>query len=278
MGREKRNAIIGQLRDAYDGFTDQGFGSVGLVSYEARFSVLGASTLALEQFESVNQELGERFIKFRVRSNESRAKVLKAIGNVGKEGGMRSEIESSIRQFLDGLTEEGPPSSVPDWCLDSLSDLSDFTAKARSHVQRDRKHNLMYLPKPEIATRLGKELAKLLLSLADIRGNQEPDEADFQTVLRVAEDCLPPNRYAVLNHLRLCHFEGKFALTADIVKATKLPESTAKQTLEDLHVLGLVSKQVVSFHGAVERTRWRLDPEWGDKLYGVWLCSGQIAA
>jgi len=42
----------------------------------------------VENFESVNQELGERFIKFRVRSGESQAKVQRAIANVGKEGGL----------------------------------------------------------------------------------------------------------------------------------------------------------------------------------------------
>jgi hypothetical protein len=32
MRRESRNAIISDLRDAYDGFTDQGYGNLGMVS------------------------------------------------------------------------------------------------------------------------------------------------------------------------------------------------------------------------------------------------------
>jgi hypothetical protein len=69
MRQESRNAIISDLRDAYDGFTDQGKGNVGKVAYESRFTLLSASTLAIERTNSVDQELGERFVKFRARGD-----------------------------------------------------------------------------------------------------------------------------------------------------------------------------------------------------------------
>ena len=52
LRHEARNIIIVQLRDAYDGSSAQGYGNLGLVSYRAKFSLLGASTLAPENFES----------------------------------------------------------------------------------------------------------------------------------------------------------------------------------------------------------------------------------
>lgn len=278
MRRETRNAIIGQLRDAYDGFSDQGYGNLGVVSYEAKFSLLAASTLALEQFESVHQELGERFIKFRVHSSDSRAKVQRAIGNVGREDGMRGEIKTAIDRFLDSYETDQPPSVVPDEYLGLLTDLSDFTAIARSHVPRDRNHALQYKPKPEIATRLGKELAKLFLCLADVRGKREPGEAELRTVVRVAEDCIPPNRAAVLSYLRDRYLEYESATpTSDVQVATGLPESTTKQTLEDLFVLGLVHKEIESRQGSVSVATWALR-EWGYRLVDVWAFAGIIPA
>lgn len=85
MRAEARSAVIAGLRDAYDGFTDQGRGNLGRVSYDSRFSLLAASTLAIERTDTVEQELGERFIKFRARSGESRDKVRKAISNIGSD-------------------------------------------------------------------------------------------------------------------------------------------------------------------------------------------------
>src|SRR6266566_4468202 len=74
MRRESRNAIISELRDAYDGFTDQGRGNIGKVGYESRFTLVAASTLAIERADSIDQELGERFIKFRCRGDGSKEK------------------------------------------------------------------------------------------------------------------------------------------------------------------------------------------------------------
>ena len=134
--------------------------------------------------------------------------------------------------------------------------LSDFTAKTRSHVPRDRDGTIQYMPRPEVGTRLGKELGKLLLALAAVRGKPEPDQSDFETVVRVAEDCLPPNRIAVLNALRPhCSPVGP----SEVEKATGLPHSTVNRALEDLRVLGAVESTPGP---GVHTHTWKLVSHW----------------
>jgi hypothetical protein len=229
MRRESRNGIIGDLRDAYDGFSDDGYGNLGKVSYRARFSVLAASTLAIERFGAVDEELGERFIKFRARGSENRSKVRRAIENTGKDDTQRAEITAAINSFLDGL-QSTFPTEAPDDIQSQLIVVSDFIATARSPVPRNRNHQLAYLPRPEVGTRLGKELKKLLLALAHIRGKSIPDSADFLTVCRVAADCLPPNRLSILRSI----LSGG---------PCQLPATTAKHTKDDLHVLGILDTE-----------------------------------
>jgi hypothetical protein len=240
MREDSRKTIIGDLRDAYDGFSDQGRGNLGRVNYEARFTLLCASTLAVEQFSSVEQELGERFVKLRSRGNGGLNKTRKAIANIGSDNQMRQEIESSINGFLDSLPRI-VNTRIPESLQEPLAQLSDFTAKTRSHVQRDRNGDLQYLPKPEVGTRLGKELGKLLMSLASVRGKREPDAEDFDTVIRVAEDCLPPNRLSVIAALR-----ERPMRPVEIQEATGLPPKTATRILDDLRVIGLVEKTPTS--------------------------------
>jgi len=238
MRREVRNSIVADLRDAYDGFSDHGRGNVGKVGYESRFSLITAATLAIERYDTVEQELGERFIKIRARGDGSRAKVRRAIGNIGADSPMRQDIEGAISGFLDSVQIGSP--TIPDALQDRLVTLSDFTAKARSSVARDRNGDLQYLPRPEVGTRLGKELGKLLLALAAFRGKVAPDESDFATVQRVAEDCLPPNRLLVINALR-----GKALRMADVERATGLPHKTTDRVLDDLRVLGVLERTQV---------------------------------
>jgi hypothetical protein len=226
MRRESRSAIIGDFRDAYDGFSDDGYGNVGRVGYQSRFSFLAASTLAIERFDAVDQELGERFIKYRGRGVENRSKVRRAIQNVAKDDTQRTMIITAINDFLNGL-EDAIPTEVPTEIEERLIIVSDFIATARSAVSRDRNHNLDYPPRPEVGTRLGKELTKLLIALAHVRNKSVPDMADFQTVCRVGEDCLPPNRLVILRSL----LSGR---------SCELPPTTAKHAKEDLHVLGIL--------------------------------------
>jgi DNA-binding transcriptional ArsR family regulator len=184
----------------------------------------------------VDQELGERFIKFRARAESGIEKVRKAISNIGADSSMRQDIEGAVSRFLDSL----PPTSecaIPNSLQNNLVDLADFTAKARSSVPRDRNGTLLYRPKPEVGTRLGKELGKLLLALAAVREKPVPDVVDFATVRRVGEDCLPPNRLAVISALK----RGPLR-PSEIVRATGLPHATADRTLEDLSVLGMVER------------------------------------
>ncbi len=263
MRRESRNAILGDLRDAYDGFTDQGKGNVGRVHYASKFSLLAATTLAIERADTVDQELGERFVKFRMRSSENGAKVRQAIRNVGRDDELRQQIEKRISEFLDSLPKNGIAPRVPNDFAEPLAVISDFTATARSYVPRDRHHQVQYLPRPEVGTRLGKELAKLFLALAIVRGKDAPGEDELRLVARVAEDSLPPNRLAVLRVLRTAN---RPLTIAGIATVTHLPWSTAKQTMEDLAVLSIVER----VSGDDEKdSAWKLEPKWADALEGL---------
>ena len=266
MRRETRNAILADLRDAYDGFTDQGRGNLGRISYQARFSLLAASTLAVERFDAIDGELGERCVKFRMRSGETHEKVEQAIKNIGKDNDMRGEIERLVSSFLDGLPAAPQSPEIPTALLPALTSIADFAATARSHVPRDRQHNLRYLPRPEVGTRLGKELAKLLVTLALIRGKPAAGMEELRTVVRVAEDCMPPNRLLVLRYSRCC---GGLK-TSEVAEYTKLPRSTADQVLEDLHVLQIVERTALK-NGIVasDESLWQIARQWGERLENI---------
>lgn len=273
MRRESRNAILADFRDAYDGFTDQGRGNVGHVHYSSRFSVLAASTMAVERFDAIDGELGERFVKFRVRSNESANKTRQAIRNMGRDDGMRTAIERDICQFLDALPPMQQTLEIPEAFVESLTIIADFTAIARSHVPRDRQHNLRYIPRPEVGTRLGKELAKLFLALAIVRGKPAPNCEELRTVARVAEDSLPPNRLALLRALRSATAGLRISELAGL---TGLPRTTVAQVAQDLKVLQLADETCDATAEPLVREPeavWHLANAWRSRLDGIPLLS-----
>jgi len=254
MRRESRNSIFAQLRDAYDGFTDQGRGNIGKVAYESHFTMLTAATLAIERYDTVDQELGERFIKIRSRGDGARDKVRKAISNIGNDDSMREDIDAALSSFMNSLPQ-AKPMRIPERLQEALTDLADFTAKARSPVSRNRNGELQYTPKPEVGTRLGKELGKLLLALGVVHGKSEPDDAEFAIVQRVAEDCLPPNRLRVIDVLRSSE---EAPTISDIEDSSGLPRSTISKALDDLEVLGAIERLYWEEH---ECSVWQIKPK-----------------
>jgi hypothetical protein len=230
--------------------------------------------MAVERFDAVDQELGERFVKARMRANDNVSKVRRAIANIGKDDSMRNEIALAVSGFLDMLPPAPDDLSLSAEDCEALTTISDFTATARSSVPRDKQHNLRYVPRPEVGTRLGKELAKLHWALGLVRGKVRPESSELLTVGRVAEDCLPPNRLAVLRTMRFAA-----AGVSDIAARTGLPRSTVKQTLEDLQVLRLItSNEQPGSADAQKDAPWRLVPDWTEKLKAVpFLSQGKTA-
>lgn len=149
MRAESRNVIFSQLRDAYDGFTSEGKGNIGRVEYSSRFTLLAATTLSIDREDTMQQELGERFVKFRARGDGRIAKTRKAMENIGKDGDMRKEIEDAVCDFLDALGS-ATEVRVPELMIDKLTQLADFVSAARSPVPRDRRGDILYHPKPEV--------------------------------------------------------------------------------------------------------------------------------
>jgi hypothetical protein len=259
MRRQSRAKILSDLRDIYDGFSNHGKGNLGRADYESKFSVLAGTPLAVDRLDAVDQELGERFVKFRIRSHDTASKVRRAIQNVGRDDGMRQEIEKAVLGFFESVNKLSVSLELGNFA-EQLAIIADFTAKARSHVPRDRNHNLTYIPRPEVGTRLGKELTKLFLVSAAIRGKRCGEEEELRLVARVAEDCLPPNRLAVLRVLSVA--VGPVSVS-HVATETRLSWSTANQTLDDLSVLGIV-KHVSET--AEPDSLWQPEPEWNQVL------------
>ncbi len=65
-----RESIIGDLRDAYDGFADLGTGTLGMVHHRSRFTLVAAVTPAIDGYWNLHQQLGERFISFRIHAKD----------------------------------------------------------------------------------------------------------------------------------------------------------------------------------------------------------------
>lgn len=247
----ERVAIFSQLRDAYDGYLEKAFGSgVGKKSYHATFGLLAGVTPVIDVYRSVDQLLGERFLKIRIRTNEERA-IKQAQKNVGKETEMRVELSGGITSFLQNIKLRSI--KIPGNIEKKILNLAMLVSKMRTGVARDRMHIVQIVPETEIGTRLVKQFKKLAISLALVRGKKNVTEKEYKTLIRVGLDMVTKKRLRVLHALPNLEDIGEkdgiekkvYPSTKKVGDYVKMPTSTAREVLEDLWMLRLIKRRGV---------------------------------
>lgn len=237
---ETRMAVLGQLRDAYDGFSGKAFGTGELKQFKSKFGFLFAVTPVIETCWPVINQLGERFVYYRCPKGDSLAKVRAAAANSNQKDQMRAELASASKMVLElPVPDEVPLSTEVE---EQLVSLADLIAVARTPVKRaGRTDEIEYLPSPEVGTRLVGQFIQLARGIAIVRQQPQVDESVMDLIRHVARSGIQHRRLALLKEL---FGESDPVPTVGLGQQLCLPSDTVKRVAEDLWVLGLVKRGV----------------------------------
>lgn len=239
MRSEAREIIFSDLREAYDGYLDKDFGNIGHKGYESHFSLIANVTPVIDKYTSVQQTLGERFLKIRLKEVKMDAKIAKALDNEDKQEEMRKELAEAVRRFYEQKFEIDMV-GFPDRVKVKVVQLAKLVAICRTSVSRDpyRQNTLTYLPEYEVGTRIGIQLKKLARSLACIRGRKEVGEDEVEVLRRVSQDTLAKKTKVLLDFLH--GHSDEWLTTAEVTEKSRIEYQTCRFSLQDLQVLGLL--------------------------------------
>ena len=271
MYRMERDAIIGQLRDMFDGRYTADYGSAAQhKAYTSSFNVIAGVTPDIDNFHIVTQQLGERFLKDRPRTLNRLKLAAAAFKHSGLEDdkkgadgqiekkGIRTELQEAVNEFIldklpqvDAITKD----CIYDPYDTNLQLISDFCCRGRTAIIKDERGNLLYEPQPEQPGRFTKQLTKLLASVCFINEKSAVSDREFRIIMNVAFNSLPYPRYKVIESL---YNKGKLAQLplSEIVESSLLPKSTVKGAIADLRILRIIdSIRGVSGEGKDEKAQ-----------------------
>lgn len=265
-----KDEIFGILRDAFDGKCGKEFGNGVVRRYESRFTILAAVTPSIYALSSSHTALGERFLKFGIGDNlvhrDEDAIIDRAITNINRETTMRDDLADVVSAFL---TRQIGLSKIPVAALPVLPDeirkkviaLARFGARMRGSVTRDTYRNDIITSRPsaEVATRLGKQLAKLCQALAIVHGRRAVADTDYRLVKKVMLDTIPQRTEDLLRQMLLtCPKPDDTMTTAEISTKTRYPQATVARIMQDLTVLDICRRVAgrTGVHG--NATAWTL--------------------
>jgi len=229
MKRDNRGELFSQLRRIYDGQLADNWGTGESKLWSGRVSVIAASTPAIDNFPTFEQELGARFLRIR-GARVGRESACKAIENLGTE----SKFHAKLHQLMNPIFENalrGNISIKPEQII-QLSGLAELVAVGRGVVAIDRDNEVVRTPDPEGPGRVAKELATLAKALAALEGRRVVTEKDVIDVCRVALDTLPQNRCKLLL--------AAVAPENISLSSTDIPRRARERAYDQLHELKLL--------------------------------------
>jgi hypothetical protein len=250
--RDHKSEIFAQLREIYDGRYRKAFGTGQTPDWRGKIGLIAGVTPAIDKQMAVNQLLGERFLYYRMETQNHTDAARMAIERTLGIKDFRLIIKQAAYRFLTEINEIDPTISIADEEFEEpLINLATLCTHARSAVLRDRfDQSLQYLPEPEGPARMVKQLSLLAKALAIVRGQDSVDQAIYEIVKKVARDCLPRLRSKMLDALwgMFTDYLSRFGdpwpwfRTGDIADHAKMPSTTVRNTCEDLMLLGLFER------------------------------------
>jgi hypothetical protein len=157
----KRQAVLSQLRNAYDGYYDSAFGTLKEpIRVEVEFGFIAAVTPIINNYIKTLVTMGPRCLMVRIHDPPRRESARAARENLGKEETMRYQVKEAVSNYVKSL-DFSKKIEVSSRIGDSIDALADYTALMRTHVMAKYYGGKMIdhnIPSPEAPTRLSKQL------------------------------------------------------------------------------------------------------------------------
>ena len=249
--KEERDAIVGQLRDIFDGKCSKVFGNIGFKEYTSRFNILLAVTNVIDGFYSVNSQLGERFITRREYGKNRKKITEMAMDNIlgGVTDSRRDGIKTLLMEYIEILpfvkiNQIYWPSEIKKKAVLG----ADLIASCRSHVMRDSTgKSIASRPSPEIGTRLVTQIIQTIAAYCIMNGLEEVTKEAWEFGgARILCDTMPVAIGWILNQIyeytiycQMHNISTEFTIK-EILPITRLGWNTTSKIITDLFFNGIL--------------------------------------
>lgn len=249
-----RDALMGILRDAYDGSATKVFGTGETKAYESKFSFLAGVTPSIYQLDHQFSALGERFLKFFMgdflEHKNQISVICQALDNVGQEDQMREEVAAATRSYVENIKSfiRSPEFVMPklskstEW---KIAHLAAWVARMKGVVSMDKFERDVMLNKAysELGTRTGKQLKRVMLCFPTLLFRGYETDLEYVLIKKLALDTVSARREDVFRCVyNGCPHEDDAMDVGKIAHETKYSLSTIYRTLEDLVALNILEK------------------------------------
>lgn len=240
LGPDTQVAVMGQLREIYDGSIVKETGTGDKLEWHGKLNLIAGSTDAIYLVEGKFNEMGSRWITYTMKEQDREETTRRALNNDGKINEYRKEIADEFAKYNEYMISNIPsePVILEDELLEDIIKLTNFSALARTPTNRNFRGEIMLSLSPELPMRLAKQCSMLARTFTYMNDMKPPTQF-YHLIHQVAIDTIPKQKRLAIETLA-----GYDEVTTSGV-ATKLayPTSTVRTWLEDLNVRNIVIRK-----------------------------------
>jgi len=246
MRAEKRDVIISQMREIYDGAISKESGNGKSESWKGKLNWIGAVTESVYLKEDESAGMGRRTINYVMPSQDRRKTTMRAVKNNKDSKEKRDRIQAifneTIMEIVENLIDKPLP-DISEEFTEELVDLADFITEVRSPTERNFRGELVLVPSSEMPMRVFQmflTLARILILLND---GEVTDE--IRGILyKIAMDSIPKPRRLALGLLA----QYDKITTKGAAQLIRYPTETMRTWLENVNVLGICERKTTGLN------------------------------
>lgn len=204
MRDDRRNELFGIQRRIADGnFYRSADGK--FIPWKGRVHSVAAVTPAIERYYHAHADLGQRYLQIRIEKAEPCDDLVrKTVRQNEHWEEFQAEILDASRSFINQTA--GEPPEIPFPVSRKILDWADFVSLCRQPVSRNYRDEITGVAGEEGTSRTEQQLQGIVRADAWLMGQDTVGAEQMALVERIALDCLPRDRRAVLLYFRTKEF------------------------------------------------------------------------
>lgn len=256
MRPEKREIIVSQMREIYDGTLTKKSGNGKSEEWKGKINWLGAATDSVYLKEAESAGMGRRTINYIMPQQDRIATTRRALQNNSDIAEKRERIQVAFAEYIMDHVQN-IPSELPtltEEFSEQLIEIADFITLIRTPTSRDYKNNLILVPSPEAPMRAFQMFQTLTRILVYIHDGQNMNQIK-KIIRKLAFDSIPKQTRLVLD--LLAQYSKLTAKGA--AQKLRYPTETVRIWLEDINALGVCERESAGGPGP---DIWVLQPQY----------------
>jgi hypothetical protein len=241
MRQDKRELILGQMRQIYDGKFNKKTGNGENPNWKGKINFIGGVTDAVYTVGEASADMGRRTINYVLPKQDRQLTASYARRNK-KEGNLASK-----REYLQQITTDFVMQKIDEMPLNlpplkpevqrTISLLVDFVTQARTPVKRNFQGKIVLVDDFEMPMRVDEQIQVIAEVMNWLYGGLQPEQEEL--LYRLCLDSIPKQRRLTLKTLA----GYSYATTVGLATKLNYPTDTARVWLEDLNAVEIVRRE-----------------------------------